>query len=33
LAGLKYTVDVIRQLLKDNKFDSYYYQSSWWENV
>ena len=29
LAGLKYTVDVIRHLLNENKFDSYYYQSSW----
>ena len=30
LDGLKYTVKTIRELLKDEKFEYYYYQSSWW---
>lgn len=29
LAGLKYTVNVIRELLKDGKYEYYYYQASW----
>lgn len=29
LDGLKYTVEVIRELLKDEKYDYYYYHSSW----
>lgn len=29
LDGLKYTVGLIRELLKDNKFEYYYYQASW----
>lgn len=29
LNGLKYTVGVIRELLKDGKYEYYYYQASW----
>ena len=29
LDGLKYTVEVIKELLNDNKYDYYCYQSSW----
>ena len=31
LDGLKYAVEVIRELLKDNKYDYYCYRSSWWD--
>ncbi len=29
LSGLKYTVEIIRELLKENMYDFYYYHSSW----
>ena len=29
LDGLKYTVGVIKELIKDNKYNYYYYESSW----
>lgn len=29
LHGLKYTVETIEELLNNNKFECYYYQSSW----
>ena len=29
LNGLKYTVELIRDLLKENKYQYYYYRSSW----
>lgn len=29
LGGLEYTVEIIRDLLKDNMYDFYYYHSSW----
>lgn len=30
LDGLKYTVKMIKELLKNDNYDYYCYQSSWW---